>query len=223
MKTIVVTGAGKGIGREVALKLSETHVVYAISRNISALEPTENLIPVSFDLSCDLKLLIEKMVEKGLDKLDCLVNNAGALINEPFENITREDLTYIYKVNLFAPLELIQCLLPHLKRAEKPHVVNIGSVGGVNGTSKFPGLSAYSSSKAALSCLSECLAEEYKDTISFNCLALGAVQTEMLEEAFPGYEAPITAEKMADYIAEFTVNGHSYMNGKTIMVSLSNP
>jgi len=223
MKTIVVTGAGKGIGREVALKLSETHVVYAISRDVSALKPSGRLIPISFDLSGDLNLLTEKMVEKGLDKLDCLINNAGALINKPFENITREDLTYIYKVNLFAPFELIQCMLPHLKRAEKPHVVNIGSVGGVNGTSKFPGLSAYSSSKGALSCLSECLAEEYKGAISFNCLALGAVQTEMLEEAFPGYEAPITAEKMADYIAEFALNGHSYMNGKTIMVSLSNP
>ena len=223
MKTIVVTGAGKGIGREVALKLSETHVVYAISRDVSALKPSGRLIPISFDLSGDLNLLTEKMVEKGLDKLDCLINNAGALINKPFENITREDLTYIYKVNLYAPFELIQCMLPHLKRAEKPHVVNIGSVGGVNGTSKFPGLSAYSSSKGALSWLSECLAEEYKGAISFNCLALGAVQTEMLEEAFPGYEAPITAEKMADYIAEFALNGHSYMNGKTIMVSLSNP
>lgn len=223
MKTIIVTGAGKGIGKEVALKLSESHLVYAISRDISNLNPSETLKPIRFDLSVDTHELIEVLVGEGMEQIDVLINNAGALINKPFDQIEREELTYIYKVNLFAPFSLTQSALPYLKRSGHAHVVNIGSVGGVNGTSKFPGLSAYSSSKAALSCLSECLSEEYKGSISFNCLALGAVQTEMLEQAFPGYQAPISAEGMADYIVEFSLNGHKYMNGKTIMVSLSNP
>lgn len=223
MKTIIVTGAGKGIGKEVALKLSESHLVYAISRDISNLNPSETLKPIRFDLSVDTHELIEVLAGEGMEKIDILINNAGALINKPFDQIEREELIYIYKVNLFAPFSLTQSALPYLKRSGHAHVVNIGSVGGVNGTSKFPGLSAYSSSKAALSCLSECLSEEYKGSISFNCLALGAVQTEMLEQAFPGYQAPISAEGMADYIVEFSLNGHKYMNGKTIMVSLSNP
>lgn len=223
MKTIIVTGAGKGIGKEVALKLSESHLVYAISRDISNLNPSETLKPIRFDLSVDTHELIEVLAGEGMEKIDILINNAGALINKPFDQIEREELIYIYKVNLFAPFSLTQSALPYLKRSGHAHVVNIGSVGGVNGTSKFPGLSAYSSSKAALSCLSECLSEEYKSSISFNCLALGAVQTEMLEQAFPGYQAPISAEGMADYIVEFSLNGHKYMNGKTIMVSLSNP
>ena len=223
MKTIIVTGAGKGIGKEVALKLSESHLVYAISRDISNLNPSETLKPIRFDLSVDTHELIEVLAGEGMEKIDILINNAGALINKPFDQIEREELTSIYKVNFFAPFSLTQSALPYLKRSGHAHVVNIGSVGGVNGTSKFPGLSAYSSSKAALSCLSECLSEEYKGSISFNCLALGAVQTEMLEQAFPGYQAPISAEGMADYIVEFSLNGHKYMNGKTIMVSLSNP
>ena len=223
MKTIIVTGAGKGIGKEVALKLSESHLVYAISRDISNLNPSDTLKPIRFDLSVDTHELIEVLAGEGMEKIDILINNAGALINKPFDQIEREELTYIYKVNLFALFSLTQSALPYLKRSGHAHVVNIGSVGGVNGTSKFPGLSAYSSSKAALSCLSECLSEEYKGSISFNCLALGAVQTEMLEQAFPGYQAPISAEGMADYIVEFSLNGHKYMNGKTIMVSLSNP
>ena len=223
MKTIIVTGAGKGIGKELALKLSESHLVYAISRDISNLNPSETLKPIRFDLSVDTHELIEVLAGEGMEKIDILINNAGALINKPFDQIEREELIYIYKVNLFAPFSLTQSALPYLKRSGHAHVVNIGSVGGVNGTSKFPGLSAYSSSKAALSCLSECLSEEYKGSISFNCLALGAVQTEMLEQAFPGYQAPISAEGMADYIVEFSLNGHKYMNGKTIMVSLSNP
>jgi NAD(P)-dependent dehydrogenase (short-subunit alcohol dehydrogenase family) len=72
--------------------------------------------------------------------------------------------------------------------------------------------------------LSELLAEEYKaQQISFNVLALGAVQTEMLQEAFPGYIAPLSAQKMADYIYDFSLNGNQYYNGKVLQVSSSTP
>ncbi|MDC3336667.1 SDR family oxidoreductase [Flavobacteriales bacterium] len=222
-KTIVITGAGRGIGREVAILLAKSHLVYAISRDTSSLDSIKNLIPVAHDITNRLKDLVSELEKNGLKKVDCLINNAGALINKPFAEISSEEVNHVYKVNLVAPFELIQCLLPHLKMAKNPHVVNIGSVGGVNGTSKFAGLSAYSSSKAAISCLSECLAEEFKNEVSFNCLALGAVQTEMLEAAFPGYKAPMGPEKIAKYIADFALNGHFYLNGKTIPVSLSNP
>ncbi|NNC62206.1 MAG: short-chain dehydrogenase, partial [Eudoraea sp.] len=72
--------------------------------------------------------------------------------------------------------------------------------------------------------LTELLAEEFKETgPSFNVLALGAVQTEMLEEAFPGYQAPLNAAEMAAYILDFALNGHSYYNGKLLQVSNSTP
>jgi 3-oxoacyl-[acyl-carrier protein] reductase len=97
-------------------------------------------------------------------------------------------------------------------------------MGGIQGSSKFPGLAAYSSSKGALITLTEMLAEEYKESnISFNALALGAVQTEMLAEAFPGYQASTTAREMARFIADFALNGHQFFNGKVLPVAHSTP
>jgi NAD(P)-dependent dehydrogenase (short-subunit alcohol dehydrogenase family) len=85
-------------------------------------------------------------------------------------------------------------------------------------------LAAYSSAKGALSILTECMAEEFKDqNISVNCLALGAVQTQMLETAFPGIQAPVDADTMGMYLANFALNGHLVYNGKVLPVSLSTP
>ena len=97
-------------------------------------------------------------------------------------------------------------------------------MGGIQGSMKFPGLAAYSSAKGAVITLSELLAEEYKaQGIAFNVLAIGAVQTEMLAEAFPDYQAPLTAAQMADYIFNFATTGHTFYNGKVLQVSSSTP
>jgi NAD(P)-dependent dehydrogenase (short-subunit alcohol dehydrogenase family) len=97
-------------------------------------------------------------------------------------------------------------------------------MGGFQGAAKFPGLSAYSSSKAALAGLTECLAEELKSkNISVNCLAIGAVQTEMLAKAFPGYKAPLKPNQMAEFICNFALTGHTYFNGKIIPVASTTP
>ena len=97
-------------------------------------------------------------------------------------------------------------------------------MGGFQGSSKFPGLSAYSASKAALGNLTECLAEEFKEMgIAVNALALGAVKTEMLEEAFPGYVPPVNAQEMAGFMANFATSGHHFFNGKILPVSVSTP
>ena len=97
-------------------------------------------------------------------------------------------------------------------------------MGGVNFTSKFPGLSLYSSSKAAISILTECLAEELMDlNIRVNAFALGAVQTEMLEKAFPGYESGISSQEMAKFIVNFINSSKNLINGQVIRVAKSNP
>jgi len=146
------------------------------------------------------------------------------MVNKPFEEISAADLETVYNVNVFSVIRLIQGIMPLLDINQKSHIVNISSMGGFQGSAKFAGLSAYSSSKAAMACLTECLAEEFKEkNVAFNCLALGATQTEMLDEAFPGYKAPLTAAEMASFIAEFSLNAHRYMNGKIIPVSLSTP
>lgn len=228
-KIVIVTGAGKGIGYHSALRFAaEGCYVIAISRNEASLKKLKSESPeisiLPLDLSGSLLPLGELLSENGISHVDVLINNAGLLINKKFTEVTSSDLIATYEVNVFAPYRLIQLLLPQLLLSSKAHVVNISSMGGFQGVQKFPGLSAYSSSKAALVSLTECLAEELKDTsVKFNCLCLGATQTEMLEAAFPGYQAPVTASDMADFITDFALKNHHFMNGKIIPVALSTP
>ena len=163
-----------------------------------------------------------KFIKKNFSSVDVLINNAGKLINKPFVETTIQDFKSVYSVNVFGLAELIRLLIPSF--CNTSHVINISSIGGIGGSSKFPGLSAYSSSKAALNVLTEMLYEEFKSSGPIvNTLALGAVQTEMLEEAFPGYQAPLSSTEMAHYIYDFSINGHKYFNGKILPVSISNP
>lgn len=143
-------------------------------------------------------------------------------MNKPFPEITHRDLTDCYRVNVIGVMETVQAAVPQM--IDGGHIVNISSIGGFQGSAKFAGLSAYSTSKAALCSFTELFAEEFKESkIKMNCLCLGAAQTEMLEEAFPGYQAPVSAAKMAEFIANFALTGDQWMNGKIIPVSLSTP
>lgn len=229
---IVVTGASKGIGLEIVKQLAADakNTVLAIARSTKELDKLQktfssNLFIIKGDITGNAALNnIVAFVKKQKKQVDVLINNAGFLVNKPFEKIKPEELTAIYSVNVFAPFRLSQLLLPFMGKKNQSHIVNIGSIGGVQGSSKFPGLSAYSSSKAAVAGLTECLAEELKDKkISCNCLALGAVQTEMLSKAFPGYKAPLNPEQMAAFIVQFAIIGHVYFNGKIIPVSSTTP
>ena len=226
MKNIVITGTSRGIGFELAKQFAENgHQVLALSRNTKPLSAVnhKNINALSVDISNndDLKKVTD-FIKSTWEKVDILINNAGKLINKPFTEISSEDFLEVYKVNVFGVAEITKLMIPFLQKGS--HVVTISSIGGIQGSLKFPGLAAYSSSKGAVITLSELLAEEYKEQqIAFNVLALGAVQTEMLEEAFPGYEAPISASEMADYIYNFSLTGNKFYNGKVLQVSSSNP
>ncbi|KAA3637947.1 MAG: SDR family NAD(P)-dependent oxidoreductase, partial [Bacteroidetes bacterium] len=194
---IIITGASRGIGFATAKLLSENSAnrLLLLSRNIVPLEELsensahDNVDYLGFDLLNPNWSELAKKLESW-EKIDRIINNAGMLVNKPFQELTSQDWQSVYGVNVFGPAALIRHSVALLEKADRPHILNISSMGGFQGASKFPGLSAYSSSKAAISNLTECLAEEFKDLgIAVNCLALGAVQTEMLGEAFPGYEA----------------------------------
>jgi len=226
MKNIIITGTSRGIGFELAQTFAKNNYnVLALSRNSEPLNNLnlKNITTLSVDLSNENDLQkVTNFVTKNWKNVDILINNAGKLVNKPFEKITTSDFLEVYKVNVFAVAELTKQLIPFLSKGS--HVVNISSIGGVLGSMKFPGLAAYSSSKGALLTLTEVLAEEYKEQgISFNAIALGAVQTEMLEEAFPGYKAPVTAKEMADYIYNFALTGNKFYNGKILQVSSTTP
>lgn len=224
-KKIVITGAGRGIGFELVKILSSRgHEVLALSRNLHQLEKLhlKGVHCLAFDLTKteSFKALTPILIKLG--QVDVLVNNAGFLVNKPFPELTDEDFKKSYEVNVFGPVKLIQTILPFMP--QNGHVVNISSMGGIQGSVKFPGLTAYSSAKAAILNVTELLAEEYKTTgPAFNALAIGAVQTEMLAEAFPGYQAPLQPAEMAAYIADFALTGNQFYNGKILQVSSSTP
>jgi len=225
---IVITGASRGIGFELVKQfLNIGHNVFCLTRNLEPLKTIahKNLKSISTDLSSQESInSAVALIKKEVAHIDCMINNAGSLVNKPFESISYDELQKVYQVNVFAPYYLTQQLLSILGKEQKSHIVNISSMGGFQGSAKFAGLSAYSSSKAAIAGLTECLAEELKDkNISVNCLAIGAVQTEMLAEAFPGYQAPLSPLQMAEYIFDFATKGHLYYNGKILPVSSSTP
>ncbi|MDO5608079.1 MAG: SDR family oxidoreductase [Capnocytophaga sp.] len=225
-KKIIITGTSRGIGIELVKQFSAAgHDVLALSRHTEPLEklglPNVDFFP--FDITSDESLeRVRRFVQTEWQQADILINNAGMLVNKPFEQLTTSDFQKVYEVNVYGVARLIQTVIAYMPAGS--HVVNISSMGGVQGSLKFAGLAAYSSSKGAVITLTELLAEEYKaQQIAFNVLALGAVQTEMLEEAFPGYQASTTPHDMATYITDFALNGQRFFNGKLIQVSNSTP
>ncbi|MGI9532430.1 SDR family NAD(P)-dependent oxidoreductase [Lutimonas sp.] len=227
-KKIIVTGASRGIGVELVKQLHAMgHELLALSRNVAsvdaALTAKNGITFLETDIVSEAGLdEVVLFVEKHWKQVDVIIHNAGALLHKPFAETTTEDFLKIYGVNVFAVAALTRRLDAYL--VKNSHVIGISSMGGIQGSMKFPGLAAYSSSKGALITLMELLAEEYKERgVSFNALALGAVQTEMLKEAFPDYEAPTTAEQMARYITDFAINGSTVFNGKVLQVSNSTP
>ncbi|MEN9336721.1 MAG: hypothetical protein RLZZ500_1708 [Bacteroidota bacterium] len=222
---IIITGTSRGIGLQLALQCANNgHQVLALSRKVpQELMEHANVTCFSLDLTIEDDLnQVAEFLASTWKKVDRIVHNAGSLVNKPFEQLRLDDFERVYKVNVFGVALLTQVCLPFMQAGS--HVVSVSSMGGIQGSMKFPGLAAYSSSKGAVITLSELLAEEYKERgIAFNVLALGAVQTEMLEEAFPGYQAPVSATEMADYIYDFTLKGNAFHNGKIIQVSSSTP
>ena len=225
-KTVIITGTSRGIGYElVSLFSNAGYSVLALSRNTNPVSKLndKNITPLKFDLNIpgDYKN-VEIYINTHWKQVDVLINNAGSILNKPFSKTTIEDFKNVYNTNVFGVAELTKLVIPFMP--SNGHVVTISSMGGVQGSAKFAGLSAYSSSKGAVITLTELLAEEYKDSgPSFNVLALGAVQTEMLEEAFPGYKAPLSAVEMASYIFDFSEKGQKFYNGKLLEVSSSTP
>ena len=226
MKNVIITGTSRGIGFELVKYFAKAgHQVLALSRNEKAV--SELSLPRVKALSVDLTLeedlnQVGQYIKNNWEKVDILINNAGAIVNKPFADLSPKDFQHVYQVNVFAVASLIQKVLPLMNA--QGHVVSISSMGGVQGSVKFSGLAAYSSSKGAVITLTELLAEEYKDSgPSFNVLALGAVQTEMLAEAFPGLKVPTTPVAMADYIGNFALSGQQFYNGKLLQVSNSTP
>lgn len=221
---VFITGVSRGIGKELlnlALVSKEVTKIYACSSSGSIWE-SNKVINCHLDF-CDEDSLVHLSKLLGAEKINVLINNAGYLHQELFKDMDFLEAKKMFDINFWGPYRLVKQMLPNLISGNG-HVVNIGSMGGFQGSGKFPGLAAYSASKAALANLTECLAEEHKeDAITFNCLALGAVDTEMLKKAFPTYHAGLTASAMAQYIFDFALHASALIKGKVLPVSSSTP
>ena len=232
---VLITGASKGVGAAL-VKHFAAHTdatIIALARDIELLKNLQNFCVKAYQKSIhvynvDLNLTDFQTALNAILKehqhIDIVINNAGFLAHLPFEKTDLKTIQQTFQVNVFAPMLLLQSVFAHLDVTKKCHVINIGSMGGFPGSIKFPGLAVYSASKAALANLTECLAEEYKGKNVFvNCLALGSVQTEMLNNAFPGFKAQTTAEEMAKFIFDFATQNPILINGKVIPVSVDTP
>jgi len=223
-KNIIITGTSSGIGFElVKIFAQKKNRVLALSRDNSKLRnlKLDGVDAIDFDINNPDESKLDQFIN-SVNRIDVLINNAGYLVKKTFEETTLADFQNIYSTNVFSVAMLVQRTISYMH--EGSNVINISSIGGVQGTIKFPGLSAYGSSKGALNILTEILAEEYKDKkVHFNSLALGSVQTKMLEEAFPGYKASTSAKNMAKYIYNFATEGYKLMNGKVVSISSSTP
>lgn len=227
-KTIVVIGASRGIGKQIVLNFAKdkSNTVIALSRNVAAMKKdftATNIVIGQIDLQDkDLHVQLETVLS-SFPKLDILINNAGQLIKKPFLELSREDMEACYQTNAIGTLYATQFIVPKMLE-NGGHIVNISTMGAFQGCVKFPELTAYSTSKAGVTSFTELFAEEFKETkVRMNCLCLGAVQTEMFEEAFPGGKAPLSAEEMAAYIVDFANHAPPFFNGKILPVSSSTP
>ena len=230
---VVVTGASRGVGRATAKALVELHqcTVVAVSRDAGGLASLKEecggragmleVLPTDLASTPGIEEVQRHLAGR---RLHGLVNNAGLLIKREWGDWTADDLQRLFLLNASVPLLLSQALSSLLEGNPPGHIVNIGSMGGFQGSVKFPGLAAYSASKAAAANLTECMAEELKDRgVRCNCICLGAVDTAMLRAAFPRYTAPVGTEEVGRYISQFVVDGHNLFNGKVLPLAVSTP
>jgi NAD(P)-dependent dehydrogenase (short-subunit alcohol dehydrogenase family) len=227
---IIINGGTRGIGKEIVHYLAQdiNNQIIVTGRNVKALKSLSTRFKNVHSLTVDLSVFDSQVamfrdnVYNHFERVDILINIAGMLVARDFMDTAESDARVMMETNFFGPASVIRVLKPLMPRGS--HIVNISSMGGFQGSTKYKGLSYYSASKAALACLSECLAAEFTESgISVNCLALGTVQTEMLEEAFPGYKAAVNAKEMAEFISDFAMKGHKYINGKVLPVAINNP
>jgi len=227
---IIVNGGTRGIGKEVVTFLAQddSNKIFVTGRNREALAALSNhfvnvntfqLDLSAFDMQSEI---FREYVNHHLGHVDILINMAGLLVAKDFVEMSNNEARLMMETNFIGPASVIRTIKPLMPAGS--HIINISSMGGFQGSSKYKGLSYYSATKAALACLSECLATEFSDScVSVNCLALGSVETEMLQEAFPGFKAPVTAKEIAEFISDFALKGHKFMNGKVIPVAITNP
>ncbi len=234
-KVAIVTGAGRGIGRCIALTLARNGVrmslaarteaqLQAVQAEIEALGGEAASVPT--DVSCETDVIaLVRTTPDRYDRLDILINNAGIGIFKPFAETTAEEWDRAMAVNARGPFLLCREALPYLKQSDRATVINVMSVSSRKG---FVTQGAYGASKHALMGMTKVLAKEVQeDGIRVHALCPGAVGTEMLAAARPDLSDPtvlIQPQEIADIVLFLvTHRGNAVVDQINIRRAVSTP
>ncbi|MBR2425665.1 MAG: SDR family oxidoreductase [Lentisphaeria bacterium] len=215
-KTVLLTGAGGGIGRAIAAKLANQKMKLILlgGNNIEKLQGTAEIVyknssclVLPGDLT-DPEFLTESMetIRRECGCIDVLINNAGVAQNTRFEDITLEEFDRIMAINVRVPFMLTQKVLPFLKESSSATIINIASVVSHSG---YPMQSIYSASKHALLGMTKSIAREYyKENIRVHAICPGGVYTDMVKISRPDLtpDGMILPEDVADLVYFFLAN-----------------
>lgn len=209
-KVAIVTGAGRGIGRHIALTLARSGAsvalvartaseLHAVQAEIEAFHGTSAALPADVAFEADLVGVVRQTIEQ-FGRLDIVINNAGLGIFGPLAETTVEQWDRQMTVNARGPFLLCREAIPFLRQQEQSFIVNIASVVGVKG---YSNQAAYSASKHALVGMSQALAKEVQgDGIRVHVLCPGGVDTQMVSQARPDLDRSVLMQpqEIADIV-----------------------
>jgi NAD(P)-dependent dehydrogenase (short-subunit alcohol dehydrogenase family) len=211
--TAIVTGGGRGIGAATAQALAKLGCrVACVSRTEAEILGVAKAIQEqggqALAVTCDVqdRAAVEAMVkqaEQGLGPVDILVNNAGWCEPCTLVDMSDEVFSRTMDGNMTSTFLCCRAVVGGMIKEKRGCIVNVASISGVRGSSKFPGFTAYAAAKAAVIVFSEALAAELADhKIRVNAISPGAVDTKMLRDVAPGVEPGMSAEEVAQSIVQ---------------------
>ena len=189
-RTALITGAGSGIGRAIAVSLARRgcHLILAdvneagLDQTAAEVSPSVTVARHRLDVSDTTA--VAAFPERIGGDLDLLVNNAGVALGGAFEQVSAADFEWLIGINFFGVVRMTRALLPLLRRSPDPHIVNLSSIFGIVAP---PGQTAYVASKFAVRGFSESLRHELKGAVGVTVVHPGGVKTSIARSArLPG-------------------------------------
>ncbi|MEN9444492.1 MAG: hypothetical protein RIS47_1382 [Bacteroidota bacterium] len=202
-RTILITGANRGIGYETAKQLAAArHIVLLTARNMAAAEAAAEaipgeVIPYKLDLNDpQSSWQLAELVQQNHGRIDSLIHNAGIFTPTQITQLTTTEIATVFQTNIFGIIQTTNNLLPLLRASTDARIIHLSSGMGANESLSQGDSAAYRLSKNLLNAYTQMLASELRpQRISVNAVCPGWVQTDM-----GGTDAPRTPAQGADTV-----------------------